>query len=223
MTPPEHGTLDTLLKELDLPQAPQQNRSRQKRDAIMRAAEELFSTRGFDATSMDDIAQAAHVSVGTVYRSFKDKRQLFLVLLEREVRAVLDLHISELDLTGDVRGATHGIVRRARALNESCSGLTRASLELMPRDPSVTAIHQHINRYVFEQVRALITRAREANLTWPDLDVDAMTLVLVQIFDPVGHAAPADRAALAVPAERVDAALGDMIYRALFKSSRDSA
>ncbi len=43
----------------------------------MKAAERLFATRRFHEITTDDIAQAAGVGKGTIYRYFKDKDDLF--------------------------------------------------------------------------------------------------------------------------------------------------
>lgn len=48
-----------------------------KRRAILEAAGRLFLERGFNATSMDVIAEAAPVSKPTLYSHFKDKGDLF--------------------------------------------------------------------------------------------------------------------------------------------------
>lgn len=48
-----------------------------KRRAILEAAARLFLERGFTATSMDAIAEAAPVSKPTLYSHFKDKGDLF--------------------------------------------------------------------------------------------------------------------------------------------------
>jgi len=53
------------------------NRSVRKREAILEAATELFLTREYAGTSMEDIAVAAAVSKQTVYKHFNDKETLF--------------------------------------------------------------------------------------------------------------------------------------------------
>jgi TetR/AcrR family transcriptional regulator, mexJK operon transcriptional repressor len=52
-------------------------RSSHKRSAILDAATELFLTREYAGTSMEDIASAAGVSKQTVYKHFSDKETLF--------------------------------------------------------------------------------------------------------------------------------------------------
>ena len=51
--------------------------------AILDAAETLFRERGLQATTIDDVAEHADVSVGSVYVHFKNKSGLYLALVER--------------------------------------------------------------------------------------------------------------------------------------------
>lgn len=50
--------------------------------AILKAARKLFSARGFDATSMDEIAAGAGVAKGAVYHHFESKEEIFTQVLE---------------------------------------------------------------------------------------------------------------------------------------------
>jgi len=61
----------------------QVERSERSRTAILDAALELFSHRGYGATSMRDIAGKAGVSTGSVYHHFDDKEAIFQALLEQ--------------------------------------------------------------------------------------------------------------------------------------------
>ena len=51
--------------------------ARDRRHQIMQAAERLFTSRRFHEITMDDVAQAAQVGKGTLYRYFADKDDLF--------------------------------------------------------------------------------------------------------------------------------------------------
>lgn len=68
----------------------QEERSRRSRSQILDAALELFSRRGFRATSVRDIASRAGVSTGNVYHHFPDKESLFRTLLDRYWQAIED-------------------------------------------------------------------------------------------------------------------------------------
>ena len=54
----------------------------EKRASILQAAKRLFTTQGFEGTSMDAIASAAGVSKLTVYSHFQDKERLFAAAVE---------------------------------------------------------------------------------------------------------------------------------------------
>jgi AcrR family transcriptional regulator len=52
-------------------------RSAARREAILAAALDEFSDRGFAATRLDDVARRAGVAKGTIYLYFRDKESLF--------------------------------------------------------------------------------------------------------------------------------------------------
>lgn len=56
-------------------------RSAVRRDAILAAALEEFSARGFEATRLDDVAKRAGIAKGTIYLYFRDKESLFQELI----------------------------------------------------------------------------------------------------------------------------------------------
>jgi AcrR family transcriptional regulator len=68
----------------------QEERSQRSRAVVLDAALALFSTQGYRATSMREIADKAGVSTGNVYHHFKDKEAIFLELLDVYWRAIED-------------------------------------------------------------------------------------------------------------------------------------
>lgn len=56
----------------------------EKRRQILEGARRVFSTLGFDAASVSDIAREAGVSKGTLYVYFENKEQLFTALIDQE-------------------------------------------------------------------------------------------------------------------------------------------
>ena len=51
--------------------------------AILAASEQLFLERGFHGVTVDQIAEAADVAIGSIYLHFDNKEGLYLALLER--------------------------------------------------------------------------------------------------------------------------------------------
>jgi AcrR family transcriptional regulator len=66
----------------------QEERSERSRTQILEAALKLFSHRGYGATSVRDIAEAANVSKGNVYHHFPDKETIFRALLDQYFQAM---------------------------------------------------------------------------------------------------------------------------------------
>ncbi|MEW2396333.1 TetR family transcriptional regulator [Streptomyces sp. NPDC046862] len=72
------------------------------RAAVLEAAAELFAEKGFDVTSVDDIAGTARVSKGAVYHHFADKRAIFDEVFQVSQQGVLDqVGIALKDLGGE--------------------------------------------------------------------------------------------------------------------------
>jgi AcrR family transcriptional regulator len=61
----------------------QAERREETRERVLAAAGRVFAKRGFDATSLDAVAEEAGFSRGAVYYNFGNKEELFLALLDR--------------------------------------------------------------------------------------------------------------------------------------------
>ena len=73
--------------------SPRAERQAERREAILAAALDEFSARGFAATRLDDIARRADVAKGTIYLYFRDKESLFQEL----VRSMLSPIVGRLE------------------------------------------------------------------------------------------------------------------------------
>ncbi|MBI4491258.1 MAG: TetR/AcrR family transcriptional regulator [Chloroflexi bacterium] len=78
------------------------SRPRERRDAaerrqrILAAAARLFMERGVEAVTMEEIARAAGVGKGTLYRRYSDKGQLCLAVIDACIRHFQDEVTAEL-------------------------------------------------------------------------------------------------------------------------------
>lgn len=63
----------------------------ESREKILSSAIEIFSKKGYSATSINDIAKAANISVGLTYRYFKSKKDLFDTILQIAITALIDI------------------------------------------------------------------------------------------------------------------------------------
>lgn len=65
----------------------QRRDAQENRQQIIAAAKEMFATQGVDQTSMYEIARAAGVGQGTLYRHFADKGELCRGLIKEDIHA----------------------------------------------------------------------------------------------------------------------------------------
>ena len=65
-----------------------QQRSEETRARIVESAIKLFSNRGYNAASVDDICEEAGISKGAFYHHFESKQALFLALLDGWLQAI---------------------------------------------------------------------------------------------------------------------------------------
>lgn len=88
--------------------APRRARSFAKREAILAAALDEFSSQGFAATRLDDVAKRAGVAKGTIYLYFRDKESLFQEL----VRAMLTPVVGTIQALGKAELAGPALAER---------------------------------------------------------------------------------------------------------------
>jgi AcrR family transcriptional regulator len=65
------------------------------RQALLRAARELFASRGYAATGTEDIVAAARVTRGALYHHFRDKADLFGSVMEQCAREMAERLIEQ--------------------------------------------------------------------------------------------------------------------------------
>jgi AcrR family transcriptional regulator len=71
------------------------DRQAQTREELVEAADRLFTTKGFHATAIDAVADAAGYTKGAVYSNFASKEDLFFAVYERRV----DRRVAEMEAT----------------------------------------------------------------------------------------------------------------------------
>src|SRR5215813_14155781 len=95
----------------------------EKREAILRAATDVFAERGFFNAQVADVARVAGVAAGTVYLYFRSKDDLLVSIFERTMSAVL----------AEVRAETDGLADPAARL----ARIAHLHLERLGRDKNL--------------------------------------------------------------------------------------
>jgi AcrR family transcriptional regulator len=145
-------------------QTGRQARRTERREAILAAALEEFSARGFAATRLEDVAQRAGVAKGTIYLYFSDKESLFQEL----VRAMLSPLVGVIETASmrdlPIRAVAQTIVDVF--VNEIYGTRRKDVVRLIlaegPRFPKLAEFYyREVIGRVLPVMRALLTRAVE--------------------------------------------------------------
>ncbi|MET0145662.1 MAG: TetR/AcrR family transcriptional regulator [Ilumatobacteraceae bacterium] len=136
-----------------------------RRAQLMEAAAGAFLARGFDGTSMDDVAQAAGVSRLIVYRNFESKQDLYRTVL----RAVLVELGQQFDGVGIEeirdRGATRFMLPVARAHPDAFRLLWRHAWHEPPFEDLALEFRSYVTGYA-RAVLAMFLGDDEPMLDW---------------------------------------------------------
>ncbi|WP_242154555.1 TetR/AcrR family transcriptional regulator [Sphingomonas sp. BAUL-RG-20F-R05-02] len=88
------------MKDLDIqrpaPRLPRQERAKQKIELILEAAMRLLDRGGMPMLTTNAIAETAGVSIGTLYQYFPDKNAVLDMLADRELTALCERVMTEL-------------------------------------------------------------------------------------------------------------------------------
>lgn len=84
--------------------------AREKYARIFEAASALFSERGFDGATTQEIAERADVGAGTLFRYAATKGELFLMVYNEHLRAAIDEGMRRARNQGDVAAAVATLV-----------------------------------------------------------------------------------------------------------------
>lgn len=82
----------------------------ERREQLINVARQLFGQRGYDAVSIEEIANSAEVSKPVVYEHFGGKEGLYQVIVDREVTALSEIFASQMRPENSPRQVLEGIV-----------------------------------------------------------------------------------------------------------------
>lgn len=75
----------------------------QRREQLLDVGRSLFADKGFEGTTVEEIAARAEVSKPVVYEHFGGKEGLYAVVVDREIRQLLEAVTTALTSVGDPR------------------------------------------------------------------------------------------------------------------------
>lgn len=140
-----------LLAGEHLPAKPVQKRSLAKRARLKDAGLALLGEKGYENTSIDEIARRAKLAVGTFYQHFHSKRQLLLVLMDELLEKLSQLDFQP-QAVNDVRVALRQLLARAFSHDLYYLGAYRAWQEAALSDPELQKKQAEIHKWTTGRV-----------------------------------------------------------------------
>lgn len=145
---------------------------------ITRAAAELLLLRGFDKTTVDEVAARAGVGKATVYRRWPSKEDLAVAAME----TLYSAEFPEPD-TGTVAGDLAADYRSFIAFANTDTGLAylRMSITESLRDERIAALYRSSTERRQVEARRTIERGIERGEVRPDADIETAVQYLTGI------------------------------------------
>jgi TetR/AcrR family transcriptional regulator, repressor for uid operon len=116
------------------------------KEKIVDAALVTFSKNGYDRTRMDDIAEAANVSKGTLYLYFKNKEELFFAISERNIRELKEQLSTLLTKSEDLISSAESFYENFRS-NTSGTNVEKVFFEIIAE----SSRNLKLRRMLYEQ------------------------------------------------------------------------
>jgi len=134
------------------PEAKSENRARlprdERRSQLLAAALEVFTTSGYHAAAMDEIADRAKVSKPVLYQHFPSKLELYLAVLDQHIDALVFAIQRAIASTSDNRNRVKATIEAYFGFIEDEGGAFRLIFESdMSVEPQV---RQRLDRMTYD-------------------------------------------------------------------------
>lgn len=137
-------------------------RAEVQRERILCAAQKCFIEHGFHAASMANIAAAAQMSAGLMYRYFENKSAIVKAIVERQLqdgRAQIEQLHTSADLVASLLQTYRLWLTRDPAVMNPALYLEMSAEAT--RDPQIAAVLQESDERIFEALQAWMARDRD--------------------------------------------------------------
>lgn len=138
--------------------APQRRlRGAQRRRRIEDAAVRVFAERGYDATTVVDLATAAGVTRTVLYDHFTSKKELYLAVVDEQNRAMLDAVTAAITGAGEPRARMRATVLGYLEFTRDHPWASRLLVAPPPSgDPEIDATVAQRERTRYDAVAAML-------------------------------------------------------------------
>lgn len=124
----------------------------QRREEIILAAEKVFFSKGFDLSTMDDIADQAELSKGTLYLYFKSKEDLHLAVARKSIRLLRAVTLKSTEGDGNALEKLGRMGRACVAFSRTNPDRMKAIMTLEEMEPqTLTVTTSDVQDMIFKE------------------------------------------------------------------------
>lgn len=152
---------------------------------IVESALIAFSKYGYDKTRMDDIAEAAKVSKGTLYLYFKSKEELFYAISETNILRLKE-QLSTLMATRKEELVSNAEKFYENFHNETGQDFDKVFFEIIAESPRNSKLKRMLYEHrlrIIDIVTEYLNLQVERDLFAKDVDIKAISAGLVSLFN----------------------------------------
>lgn len=169
--------MDCVNKEKSIARGAARGRPGYSREDVIRAAVRVFTARGYDATSMDNVASELGISKSALYHHISSKEEI--------------LELTVVQALSRLEAVAEEMAEADVSAGEKVRGLLRGSIEVLCSDPKSVALllrlrgNSEVERSALERRRILtrsviplVAAAQEEGAIRADVDASLLTRMI---------------------------------------------
>ena len=154
-----------------------------RRDAILNAALLEFYEKGLTGSRLDDVADRAGISKGTLYLYFSSKEDLFRGLIDHHTRPAIEQLKSLVGLAPSIEQALNSFAQNAPTLIQE-SAMPLMMKVMIGESQMFPDIIRHHRTKIVDQCYAIFVGALEAAQARGEIEIDDPEITARLVFAP---------------------------------------
>ncbi|AEB06904.1 regulatory protein TetR [Coriobacterium glomerans PW2] len=155
-----------------------------RRKTVLDVAINLFAEHGYSATSINDIARDAHISIGAMYSYFASKEDLYFTIVNSAYRLMTGVLYDIADSSADIFDYTAKMLVACRRFALEYPKLNQLYLDMTTQALSSMSVRlsDKIEMITPDVAGKLIRAGKRAGIVRPDADERVFALCIDNIF-----------------------------------------
>lgn len=159
------------------------------REKILIAAKEIFTSQGYENTTIEQIAEKAGIGLGTAYNYFKSKEELFILSMAENISDITDVNLNDIKYaSGSVDEiVADAIMKQIKKMNWVNKKIWKVAfpviLKSMQSDKVPIYEVLHADFKIMDMIAKLINQLKADHLLPSDFDTStAIDLIFGALF-----------------------------------------